>query len=117
MRSRRAWTFLRTAMTVNQKGGGLEWRQRRLIAESVKALRSSENQEIAGAMVPQLTALLEVPDCHARSNIVRLLGSLGSTAKSAIPALKRLVLVGGYTSGAAKEAIGQITAQPAGEKE
>jgi HEAT repeat protein len=111
MRSNEAWAFLRTSMTLTKPVKDLDRQQRKLIEESVEALEGEGNKEIAAAFLPELIVLLEIPECHVQSSIVYLLGSLGTSATSAIPVLKRLVSEGGYISDDAEDAIKLITAE------
>ena len=117
MRSNKARAFLRTSMTLTKPVKDLDRQQHRLIRESVKALRGEDNKEIAAAFLPELIVLLENPECHMQLSIVYLLGRLGPSATSAIPALKRLVIEGGYISDDAEYAIKLITAEPTSEIE
>ncbi|MDE0874710.1 MAG: HEAT repeat domain-containing protein, partial [Acidimicrobiales bacterium] len=112
MRSNKAWAFLRTSMTLTKPVKDLDRQQRTLIRESVKTLKGEDNKDIAAAFLPELIVLLEVPECHVRLSIVHLLGSLGPSATSAIPVLKRLVIEGSYISDDAEDAIKLITAEP-----
>jgi len=117
MRSNKARAFLRTSMTLTKPVKDLDRQQRTLIQQSVKALEGEDNKEIAAAFLPELIVLLENPECHVQLSIMYLLGSLGPSATSAIPALKRLVIEGGYISDNAEDAIRLITAEPTSEIE
>ena len=99
-------------MTLTKPVKDLDRQQRTLIRESVKTLKGEDNKEIASAFLPELIVLLENPGSNVQLSIVHLLGSLGPSATSAIPALKRLVIEGGYISDDAEYAIKLIAAEP-----
>ena len=80
--------------------------------QSVKALRGENNKEIAAAFLPELIVLLENAGSHVQLSIVHLLGSLGPSATSAIPVLKRLVIEDSYINDYAEDAIKLIAAEP-----